>query len=83
MGFYSIPSLQYLAPEAKGLDMNQPWGSPQNPSPNSDYLMFVFLPDHENQIPAVQEDYPKGKLTQEFDKNGQTLYWLYEVSPGS
>jgi hypothetical protein len=81
MGYYSIPSLQYLVPEINGLDMNSPWGSSQNPQPTRDYLIFVFLPDHEHQIPAVQSDYPGGVLIQEFDRSGRTLYWLYEFAP--
>ena len=81
MGYYSIPSLQYLVPHIKGLDMNSPWGSSQNPQPTSDHLMFVFLPDHEHQIPVVQRDYPGGVLIQEFDRSGRALYWLYEVAP--
>jgi 4-amino-4-deoxy-L-arabinose transferase-like glycosyltransferase len=81
MGYYSIPSIQYLVPEIKGLDMNQPWGSPQNPKPTSDYLIFILLPDHESELDAIRDDYPGGKLIHEFDTNGQTLYWLYEISP--
>jgi len=81
MGYYSIPSLQYLVPEINGLDMNAPWRSSQNPQPTSDHLIFVFLPDHEHQIPDVQADYPGGNLIQEFDRSGRSLYWLYEVAP--
>lgn len=81
MGYYSIPSIQYLVPDIHGLDMNYPWGSTQNPAPTSDHLIFVFLPDHETQLTAIQEDYPGGVLTHEFDHNGNTLYWLYEFMP--
>ncbi|MCJ7703778.1 MAG: glycosyltransferase family 39 protein, partial [Anaerolineales bacterium] len=81
MGYYSIPSLQYLVPEIKGLDMTHPWGSAQNPQPTSDELIFVLLPDHEGELAAIQADFPVGSLVQEFDRNGHTLYWLYEVTP--
>jgi hypothetical protein len=39
------------------------------------------LPEHESELDAIRDDYPGGKLIHEFDTNGQTLYWLYEISP--
>jgi 4-amino-4-deoxy-L-arabinose transferase-like glycosyltransferase len=81
MGYYSIPSLQYLVPEIEGLDMTHPWGSPDNPQPTSNQLVFVLLPDHEGELPAIQDDFPDGILTRELDRKGQPLYWLYEVTP--
>jgi hypothetical protein len=83
MGFYSIPSLQYLVPDIHGLDMNYHWGSPQNPEPTSENLIFVLLPNHETELNTIQVDYPGGVLTQEFDHVGKTLYWLYEYAPES
>ena len=44
MGYYSIPSLQYLVPEIKGLDMNAPWRSaPESPTNqrSSDICIFT------------------------------------------
>jgi hypothetical protein len=63
--------------------MNHPWGSDQNPTPSSDHLLFVFLPEHEDQIPSIKDVYPGGKLVQEYDQDGRILYWLYEISPGT
>ena len=61
--------------------MTHPWGSPENPQPTSNHLVFVLLPDHEGELPAIQEDFPDGILTRELDRKGQPLYWLYEVTP--
>jgi hypothetical protein len=78
MGFYSIPSLQYLVPGVEGIDINQPWGAPENPQPTGSRLLFIFLPSNEDQIPLVQEDYPGGTLSSTIAADGQTLYWQYE-----
>jgi len=81
MGYYSIPSLQYLAPQIKGIDMIQPWGSADNPQPTAAHLLFVFLPSHESEISAVQAAYPGGSLHTELAVDKNVLYWLYEYSP--
>jgi hypothetical protein len=77
MGFYSISSMQYIAPKVDGLDMLEPWGSEQNPKPNSDHLIFVFLPQNADEIPLVQADYPGGKLLEETTYWEKILYYYY------
>jgi 4-amino-4-deoxy-L-arabinose transferase-like glycosyltransferase len=74
MGFYSIPSLQYLAPHIQGIDMIQPWPSSENPTPTSSRLLFVFLPNNETEILPVESDYPGGKLFKEIAADGEVLY---------
>jgi 4-amino-4-deoxy-L-arabinose transferase-like glycosyltransferase len=82
MGFYSIPSVQYLVPNIDGVDMAEPWGSTQNPPVEGDHLVFVFLPFLQEQIALVQEDYPGGRLSNEVGYDGKPLYWAYEVEAG-
>ncbi len=77
MGYHSISSLQYLAPKIAGFDILKPWGSPQNPRPGSNHLVFVFLPEHSAQIPLVQAEYPGGKLLKEIAYLGKILYYYY------
>lgn len=79
MGYYSYSTLPYLAPQITGADMNAPWGSPENPALTSAHVIFVFLPEHIEDLKAVQADYPNGRLHEEKHKD-RTLYWLYEVS---
>jgi hypothetical protein len=79
MGYYSIPSLQYLVPQIDGSDMNQPWGSPENPPLAGHPLIFVFLPDHEADLSAVRTEYPGGQLVEEPSRAGGTLFWMYRV----
>ena len=77
MGYYSIPSPQFLAPKIVGLDMLEPWGSEQNPKPDSNHLIFVFLPEYSDEIPLVQADYPGDKLLEERTYRNKILYYYY------
>jgi 4-amino-4-deoxy-L-arabinose transferase-like glycosyltransferase len=81
MGYHSISSLSYLAPHIEGVNMDHPWGSDQNPELTSDHVIFVFLPNHEDNLRAIQEAYPTGELAEEYESDGDLLYWYYEVSP--
>ncbi len=80
MGYYSIPSIQYLVPNIKGIDINQPWSSESKSGITSNHLLFVFLPNNVDQIPPVQADYPGGKLNSIPAADGNLLYDLYEVT---
>ncbi len=81
LGYYSISSLPYQVPGVVGLDMVAPWGSPENPLPQSDHLIFVFLPNHEQDLRQVQASLPDGKLIKEYGPKDEFLFWLYELSP--
>jgi hypothetical protein len=83
MGFYSIPSTQYLAPQFQGIDINFPWGSIENPTPEKDHLLFIILPHIEQEIPLVQKDYPGGTLTKVYAIDGSVLFYVYEYDPKS
>lgn len=90
MVYTSIPSLPYLAPHIHAVDVNHPWGAPENPQPVKDNLLFVFLPERAGELEAVMADYPGGKLYEETDEEGSNLYLYYEYqrrptpsSPGS
>jgi hypothetical protein len=80
LGYASIPSLRYRLPDVIGLDMVAPWGSSQNPTPSSNHLIFVFLPNHEQDLQQVQSSLPGGKLMEEYGFDHQLLFWLYELS---
>ena len=79
MGYYSIPSLQYLVPNIQGVDATIPW-DPQSTSDiqNRNHLFFVFLPGNESAIQPVEASYPGGKLYKQIASDGNTLYYYYE-----
>jgi len=80
MGYYSVPSIQYLVPDIKGIDINQPWSPVEKPDTNSNHLLFVFLPNNVEQISPVQVDFPGGKLTSFPAADGELLFKIYEVN---
>jgi hypothetical protein len=82
MGYYSIPSTQFLAPQVAGLDIVT-WSQPDHPWPEGENLIFVFLPGNEAEIPLVQADFPGGTLMEETATDGLPLYYYYEYSTGS
>jgi len=79
MGYRSIPSIQYLVPDVEGTDINEPWISAFKPVFHSDKLVFVFLNDRKEQIPAVQADFPTGNLEPVFAWNKEVMFWVYAV----
>lgn len=83
MGYYSISSTAFLAPQIEGLDFNEPWGSADNPTITSEKVIFVFLPEEEDNLNLVRKDYPNGQLLTEYDPSGMPLYWLYTVQISS
>jgi 4-amino-4-deoxy-L-arabinose transferase-like glycosyltransferase len=79
MGFLSIPSTQYLAPQiSNSIDINQPWGSPENPQPTGHHLIFIFLPNHQEDLAAAKATYPGGKEITWRAADRTPLFWAYE-----
>ncbi len=81
MGYYTHSTLPYLAPHIRGYDVQEKWGSPNNPVLQGDHFIFVITPDLEHYLPDLQEIYPNGDLGIEYDLNGEVLYWYIEISP--
>jgi 4-amino-4-deoxy-L-arabinose transferase-like glycosyltransferase len=80
MGYYSIPSIQFLVPNVIGIDINEPWPPVSKPAISSNHLLFVFLPNNIDQVPNVMSDYPAGVLTSIPAVDGELLYKTYEVN---
>ncbi len=80
MGYGSVPSIQYLDPDIRGIDINQPWIPADKTGITAGHLLFVFLPNNLEQIPLVQTDYPDGNLTSIPAADGELLYKLYKVT---
>ena len=78
MGYYSVPSIQYLAPQVKGIDVSVPWKSFDKTALNSKHIVFVVLPERETELDLIVKAYPQGSLLEEKAWNNQTLFWLYD-----
>jgi hypothetical protein len=74
--------VRYLAPQVRPLDMPAPWGSPVNPQPEGERLLFVFLPETSTNLVPVQASYLGGSLSEARDTDGEVLYRLYAY-PGA
>jgi 4-amino-4-deoxy-L-arabinose transferase-like glycosyltransferase len=80
MGYHSVPSLQYLVPDIKGVDATLPWESFDKSTITGTDLVFIFLPGNENELAAIKRDYPGGKTNREMASDGAPLYWYYEYT---
>jgi hypothetical protein len=78
MGYRSILTAAYLAPDMIVTDITKPWGDPGNPSPKGKKLLFVFLPSRRADLEKCMIQYPGGELQTEhgyFEK----LFYVYRV----
>jgi len=79
MGFDSIGSLPFLAPQISYTDLVEDWMKSDLPVPTSDKAFFVFLPNHDADRAFVEKEYPDGNWSEEYYKDETVLYWLYEL----
>jgi len=81
MSFKSIPSTQYYAPAITGIDINFPWGDPQNPPIPTGKILFIILPYNQDQIALIMRAYPNGRLTDQMDNDDSPLFYIYDPNP--
>lgn len=81
MGYYSIPSIQFLVPQVTGIDAPPDWASFDQSQLTGNRTIFVFLPEDQGEIEAVREEFPGGLLLFKNASNGELLFWLYEHAP--
>lgn len=80
MGYDSISSLPYLAPQMNYVNVGSPWEEAEIPEPQGKRVLFVFLPNHESDRAAMELAYPGGTWTEERTSKGETLYWMYDFT---
>ena len=80
MGYYSIQSTNFLVPDVAGIDINEDWGSSNNPEIMTEYPLFVLLPHKEEDLNAIISDYPGGKLIEAQTESGDLIFWIYDTS---
>ncbi|MCL4559774.1 MAG: glycosyltransferase family 39 protein [Chloroflexi bacterium] len=83
MGYASIPSLPYLVSNAAGSDVKDPWEAAGIPLPADKATLFVFLPQHTDDLAAVRQIYPGGIESILYNRKGQLLYQAYAVAPAA
>jgi hypothetical protein len=75
---FDSPAILYLAPQIKGLNAPEEWGTFDPSQLTAPKTIFVFLPEYRDDIQFVQADFPGGSLNTEKAWNGDVLYWVYE-----
>jgi 4-amino-4-deoxy-L-arabinose transferase-like glycosyltransferase len=78
LGYYSIPSIQYLTPQVNGIDVTTSWKSFDKTILSGRHIIFVFLPERRREINMIMAEYPKGSLDSEKAWNNQILFWVYD-----
>ena len=80
MGYYSIPSLQFLVPDIKGVDATLPWEAFDKSAITETNLLFVFLPGNEGALDPIRMEYPGGQMHIELATDRKPLFWTYEYT---
>jgi 4-amino-4-deoxy-L-arabinose transferase-like glycosyltransferase len=78
MGYRSISTLPYLAPNAVGLDFSQPLGAVENPEIQPGPVVFVFLPEHAADLDILLFQYPNVAVHEVRGLADECLYWYVE-----
>lgn len=80
MGYFSLSTIPYLAPEAEAIDVIEPITAPPTWAINGPTLA-IFLPERLTELPFVQEAYPNGDYEEVHNDQNQLLYAVYRISP--
>ena len=80
MGYYSLSTIPYLAPDAEAIDVIEPITVPPTWA-ITDPTLAIFLPERLGELPFVQQAYPNGAYEEVLDAENQLLYGVYRISP--
>jgi len=78
MGYYSLSTVPFLAPQATGEDVVTPITSPPDWSIDGPTI-FVFLPERQEELMLVRESYPGGTEILQRGKDETLLFVAYYV----
>ena len=79
MGYFSLSTIPFLAPEMRGQDVIDPLTAPPEWFLNGPTL-FVFLPERLGELPLVEQTYPNGRYQEFMSPDGEFLFAVYAVS---
>ena len=78
MGYYSLSTIPYLAPNMRGQDVIEPLQA--TPPWNLERpTLFVFLPERLNELDFVRAAYPDGNYVEFYEGTDLFLFAAYEV----
>ncbi len=81
MGYYSLSTIPYLAPQMRGIDVVQPLtGDP--PWVLNGPTQFIFLPERQGELNFVQPAYPNGRAYSHNLPDGRHVFTVYVIDGG-
>jgi 4-amino-4-deoxy-L-arabinose transferase-like glycosyltransferase len=81
MGYFSLSTIPYLAPEMHGEDIIDPLTAAPTWTVDGPSI-FIFLPERLNELTWVRERYPDGQYQTFLAPNGSMAFAAYEVEEG-
>ena len=82
MGYWTHPTMAYLAPDAIGSEVIAPLEEPMDLLQPGEKALFVFLPERVAELDPVRQSYPDGLRVDHWYHNGDLLFATYEVVAG-
>ena len=80
MGYFSLATISYLAPQMEGVDIDEPLRAPPDWELDGPTL-FIFLPERLAELEQVRVSYPDGRYRAFTNGKGQELFSVYELIP--
>ena len=79
MGYFSIPTISYLAPQAVGIDI-----FPESVGESASWKaggkkIFIFLPERLGELNSIQPLFPNGHYQEFYSLQGTMLFAAYEL----
>ncbi|MCB9006442.1 MAG: glycosyltransferase family 39 protein [Ardenticatenaceae bacterium] len=80
MGYFSLATIPYLAPDVQAVDLIEPLTTP--PAwPIEQTTWCIFLPERLEELAVVQQAFPNGAYEEIHDEQGRFLYAIYRLEP--
>jgi len=78
--YHSVSSVQYLAPQVTGIDVVGLWNTFDQANLERDQAIFVFIPERENELEGILQEYPGCRLEEKRAWNHQLLFKIYDCT---
>ncbi|MFH1743136.1 MAG: glycosyltransferase family 39 protein [bacterium] len=78
--YFNYGTVRFLAPEAKGEDINNPDGFLQRPIPRRGPVSFLLVHSNRRYIEELRRIYPGGKEESHYNGEGREPFISYEVN---
>jgi len=81
--FWDFPSIHFLAPEAQGVDVNEPLQGLPVSADQSRKTIFLFVPERAEEVETVEQLFPGGRRVEMYPvDNAPGIQWLaYVLDP--